>query len=284
MTPQKRIASSRKARNVGVLLLTSLLVVSLWMPFRRGLYDAARGVQAFRQEAALQGYRTDVTKHFTIYYTKSESAAVPLVAHLAKTAYAMESRDLQVTVRTPIPIVIEPSERAMNRSVGLPALENDLGLYWEGVVRVLGPRAWLGQGPLVNREYARSGPVPHEIGHALLNLKAQGNYPAWFNEGVAQWEDWHVTGYQWLTARNSLRGHLYSMHQLLDGFYRLPNQSLAYREGLSLVRFLRDHGRASTWTNFLQALGRGTPFPLALRAVYGYQTPFTLYSAWTKHL
>jgi hypothetical protein len=94
---------------------------------------------------------------------------------VAETNYALETHDLQIRANNPIPIIIEPCLPALNRSVGLPANEDNLGLYWDGVIRVLSPQAWLGSGPEVNAIYRHQGPLPQELRHALLNLKADRN-------------------------------------------------------------------------------------------------------------
>ena len=269
---------------LGLLGLLTLISIG-WRPFvHRGLYDVDRGLAAWRQERMLHGYLVRRLPHFVIYYTPTESKDVSLIAGLAQKSYPIETRTLRIFPNHPIPIVIEPSVAALNLAVGLPANDANLGVYWEGVARVLSPQAWLGQGPNVTTIYARSGPLPHELGHALLNLKADGNYPAWFNEGVAQWEDWRVTGYQWITKGNSLRGPLYSMGQLSARFYRLPNQALAYREGLSLVRFLRARGSQSSWLRFLDTLRRGTSFSYALRQVYRYPSVKAFFRKWYQDL
>lgn len=260
------------------------MAVSLWLvpwhSLSRPVYDGLRGLTVWRQEQLLAHDHVIRLRHFLIYYQGPHRREARLIARLVRAAYPFESQNLAVRIRNPIPVVIANTTAALNRSVGLPAADDNLGLYWEGVIRVLSPDGWLGPSPTAFAEYGADGPVAHELGHALLNLKAEGNYPAWFNEGVAQWEDWKVTGYRWITAQNSLSGPLYSWAQLTHSFYRLPNQALAYREGLAMVTFLLEHGSTATWHRFLGQLASGIAFSQALRAVYGYSSASALFQAW----
>lgn len=281
------ISRPRAVRPGMALAALGLAIGVWWMPWQvlsRPIYDGLRGFAVWRQERALDQDHRIRTPHFLIYYQGPHRREAKLVARLVNAAYPFESKNLGVRIQNPIPVVIANTTAALNLSVGLPAADNNLGLYWEGVIRVLSPDGWLGPSPATFEEYAADGPVAHELGHALLNLKADGNYPAWFNEGVAQWEDWKVTGYRWIAPQNALTGRLYPLKELTRGFYNLPNQALAYREGLGLVAFLLDHSSVARWHRFLVRLGSGSPFPRALQAVYGYRSPAALFGAWRATL
>ncbi len=264
--------------------LLMLLTLAFWRPVVRGAYNARRSLDIWQQELALARYRQRRFTHFVFYYPPACRADIPWMAALAEKSYRIETRDLAVYPQNLIPVVIEPSLSALNRAVGLPTQQGNLGIYWGGVIRVLSPQAWLGQGRLVPGLYRRDGPLPHELGHALLNFKAEQNYPAWFNEGVAQWEDWHVTGYRWITSTNRLTGKLYSMGQLRDAFYQLPNQALAYHQGLALVRFLQSLNGLQKWHAFLAQLGAGISFNRDLQEMYRFASPQQLFLVWHRRL
>ena len=285
MVAARRPASRpRNWRRDAVVVATMvLLTLVLWRPVARDAYNARRSIDVWRQELALSPYRRREFPHFIFYYPPACRADIPWMAALAEKSYRIETRDLAVYPQGSIPVVVEPSLTALNRSVGLPAQQGNLGLYWGGVIRILSPQAWLGEGRLVPRLYRRDGPLPHELGHALLNFKAEQNYPAWFNEGVAQWEDWHVTGYRWITLTNRLTGHVYSMRKISHAFYHLPNQALAYHEGLALVRFLHTMGKGR-WHAFLAQLGSGIPFNRDLQETYHFSSPQRLFRVWRQRL
>jgi succinate dehydrogenase hydrophobic anchor subunit len=92
-------------------------------------------------------------------------------------------------------------------------------------------------------EFSHSGPMVHEFTHLVFYHMTQGNYPRWFTEGLAQYAEYTINNYEWLTATNSLSGRLHTMVELDAKFDDLPNQSLAYRESFAAVRYIAEvHG------------------------------------------
>jgi hypothetical protein len=218
------------------------------------------------------------TRHFVILYPAGLKPVARLVAELAERDYRIETVNLAVAPTARLTIVIYPTQATLDTSAGLPANADDIGLYDAGTIRIADPRSWI-VGADWQRVFSAEGPVAHELGHALLDWIADGNYPSWFNEGVAQEEDYRATGYVWLTPENRLTGALYSMAQLDGNFYALPNQSLAYREGLSLVQFLIARRGQTAFDAFLRRLGQGGTFGGDLHAAYGF-SPTSLFQAW----
>lgn len=223
----------------------------------------------------------------TVLYPPSQKAEGATVLAEAQRDYGLETKNLNVRSSYPLLFIVYPNMAGMNVAVGEPAAQNNIGLYYAGTISILSPLAWLPSSHWA-APFAYESPVGHEMGHALLAAVAHGNYPAWFNEGVAQYEDAHVTGFVWLTRSNALHGRpasdpLYSYAQLTGNFYALRNQSLAYREGLALVQYLiQQHGQGQ-FDRFIHALGQGGSFSSVLSQFY-HTTPASLYQAWAATL
>ena len=223
---------------------------------------------------------------FQVVYPPGHGATAALVLQDLQRDYRVEQPSLGATLSTPLLVVIYPTVQTLNTSAGLPADADNIGLYDAATIRIALPRAWIPYGSW-RPTFQAEGPVAHELGHALLDRVGHENYPAWFNEGVAQWEDYRATGYQWLTASNQIGhgGGLYSWRALTENFYALPHQSLAYREGLKLVEYLGSSrcGGPSRFRQFVHALGGVASFAATMQAVY-HMRPEALYRAWRRSL
>lgn len=263
---------------------TLCLLWPLRLPLQRVGYAVYRQTFIWRTEWHLRNDHRIASAQFLVLYPKGHATSAREILQLAEKADAGETVSLGVHPQSPLVIVLYPNQAALNQAVGLSSDQNNIGFYWHGVIAVLGPGGLnqaIGTPP---SSYAVDGPVDHELGHALLNWAADGNYPAWFNEGIAQWEDYRQTGYQWLTPHNYLRSDsLYPYSALSSHFYALPHQSLAYREGFALIQYLVHIKGTQSLRSLVGTLRSGTPFALAVKNTYGFPV-HTLFAHWQKSL
>lgn len=240
--------------------------------------DPATAVGVLSTRLAAVGDASLAQGPFVVLYPAGQASAARVVLDELLRDYPAEAGSLGARLPGALYVVLYPSMAALDRTAGLSPAQDDIGLYVAGTIRLAAPTSWIRVRPW-EPVFARQGPVAHELAHALLDAAAHGNYPAWFNEGVAQYEDWRLTGFQWLTPSNRLDGPLYSITQLTDDFYRLPDQSRAYREALALVQYLADREGPAGLRTLVATLGRGVPFDQALERVYGL-SPAALYRTW----
>lgn len=247
-----------------------------------GTYPVLRGVAVAAERVSVLSDASVSGPLMTVLYPPHQRQVAQVVLTEAERDYRLESQNLRVSLTHPLYIIIYPTIPALNRASGLPPQDLNIGLYDAGTIRLAEPTAWIHRQPW-EPTFAAEGPVAHELGHALLDAVANGNYPPWFNEGVAQYEDFKATGFLWITAHNSLQGPLYSINQLTRHFYALQHPSLAYREGLALVEYMIDWRGLAYFQHFLQILGHGPRFNQALLHLYGV-SPSQLYARWTQSL
>ncbi len=262
------------------VLLALLIMTGFWQSLRVWSYGLVRQAEIWHTEWRLSHWPMLQNTHFRLYYPPGQSPEAHLVLAEASRALSGESHSLGIRPQGRLVVVLYASQAAMNRAVGIAPAVNNIGYDFNGIMDILSPSAWLGTSKTAFKQFAFQGPVDHELGHALLNLKADGNYPNWFNEGVAQYEDYRMTGYQWVTSGNRLAGSLYSMRQLDDQFYALPNQALAYRQGLSLVEYLEQLQGAGGFRRFLGHLAAGQSFDSALSRTYHIASSESLWQHW----
>jgi hypothetical protein len=102
--------------------------------------------------------------------------------------------------------------------------------------------------------------MAHELTHLVVDYLTGGNYPRWFTEGVAQYEEYKLTGFELQDTTSSLKPPFYSMRDLTGRFDQLPNQTKAYRESLAAVRFIVDYAGEPALHQLIAELGRGLDF------------------------
>lgn len=180
------------------------------------------------------------TPHFVIKYTAADAGIVDMVAVAAERAYEPVTRELGYVPPSKTTILIYPDKSELRKAFGWSGDESAMGVYWGGVIQLLSPRAWMQNGASLD-EFIHSGPVAHEFTHLVFDLMTNGNYSRWFTEGLAQYTEYRVNHYEWITPANNLHGQLYTMAQLDDSFDDLSNQALAYRESLAAIRYITDN-------------------------------------------
>jgi hypothetical protein len=200
------------------------------------VYPLIREAAAAKMDYQTRNLSVAETPHFTIKYAEQDADTVAIVAQAAEAAYQPVTQGLGYTPGGKTIIVINQSRQELNRAFGWSGDQSAMGVYWGGVIQVLSPRVWLRDTSA--ESFIRSGPMVHEYTHLVLDHLTRGNYPRWFTEGLAQYEEYKVNGYEWRTANNSLQGQLYPMTALDENFDGLTNQALAYRESLAAVRYI----------------------------------------------
>lgn len=271
---------------VAVVLLALAAVVFIQPPVRTQMwvYPLVRQAAQAKLNYETREMLVYETTHFTIKYTAQDADTVGMVADAAERAYGPVTQALDFTPAGKPMVVIYPDRQKLNKVFGWSGDQSAMGVYWGGVIQVLSPHAWLkSESP---EEFVRSGPMAHELTHLVLDYRTRGNYPRWFTEGLAQYVEYKVNGYEWRTANNSLTGDLYSLEQLDEQFDDLPNQALAYRESLAAVRYLAEGPEGNKLPAVVDALQNGHRLAAALTDKLGisyrdYETAWRNWAAAT---
>jgi hypothetical protein len=207
--------------------------------------------------------------HFYVKYEPEDRDQAKLVLDTAEHFYRPVTGDFGVRPHAKIPIILYSSKEELNKSFGWETNETAMGVYWAGTIRVLDPTAWIGDTDpaRIKAAFVSSGPMAHELTHLMVDYLTGGNYPRWFTEGVAQYEEYKLTGFEFKDSAASLKQPLYSMKELTADFDDLSNQSLAYRESFLAVRYIVDNYGEGALYSLLKQLGRGRNFDQALHNV-----------------
>ncbi len=281
-----------KAGMLAILGLLGILAMPALAPALRThpsgwsrLFYAAYRTHVRAAFAARQDFLTRDDQHFILKYTRADAAVAGAVLRQADLAYDRVTKDLDYSPPGKVVLVLYPDRASLQRSFGWSSQDQALGVYWAGVIRLLSPRVWLPTGDERQLEaaYGREGPVTHEFTHLVLDYRTDGNYPYWFTEGLAQWEEYRYTGYLWLEPQSRLDQPLYSVAELSTSFPALPNQALAYREAFLLVRMLDGEEGDGGLQRLVGLLAKGVSWDEALDEVYG-MAPAGLQKRFTDYL
>lgn len=262
---------------LGVKILAVALVLVLMLMVRapgqlRGyIYDLFREIARAQVMFGTRNMLTLSGRHFIVRYQPEDAAHARLVLKTAEQFYHPVARDFHFSVKQRIPLIIHPTRESLNASFGWPASESAMGVYWAGVIRVLSPAAWVVAADAGQMEevFISAGPVAHELTHLVVDYITRGNVPRWFTEGIAQYEEYKLTGFRFEGPEGSLEQPLYDFALMDRGFDRLPNQALAYRQSLSAVEYLVEVYGEESLHKILAVLGQGQDMDTAFKEVLG---------------
>lgn len=248
-TVRNTSSRSRLPKYLGITLTAVILVAAFFMKIpnaiRTGTYTVFR--EGLKQKAlwSTRHMETLQGEHFIIRYPQGNQGDAELVLTTAEQFYRPIAEKYDFRTGGKIPVIVYPSRPDLNRNFGWPANESAMGVYWAGVIRILSPQVWVTeQDPeLYQYEFINSGPMAHEFTHLAVDYITGGNYTRWFTEGLAQYEEYRLTGFEFDDSEASLEQPLYPLKEMDVYFDNLPNQPLAYRQSYVAVRYIAEvHG------------------------------------------
>ena len=259
-----RLVSVLYATLVLLFMLSAFLLVRVPDSVKGYIYGLFREIARVQMLLRTHGWQQMQDDLFIVRYQGDESGA-RLVQETSRVFYDRVYEDFSYLpgLKVPrIPVVVYSSREELNASFGWPASENAMGVYWGGVIRVLTPKAWVNEeDPLAVRQvFQHAGPMAHELTHLVLDYAARGNYPRWFTEGVAQYQEYKITGYIFGSQEGIWDRGLYPLKKMDRQFDKLPNQALAYRQSLSVVEYIVTVYGEEGLHNIIKNLARGTNF------------------------
>ena len=267
---------------VGLILVCLLLSMIPIRP-QMWLYPLVREVAVMKIEYQTRSMLTKETPHFIIRYTDSDADIVDMVAEASEAAYRPVTAAFNYEPSGKTLILVYSDRQAMKQAYGWSGDASAMGFYWGGIIQILSPKAWMRNNLSVD-EFIRTGPLAHEFTHLVFDHLTRGNYSRWFTEGLAQYMEYRVNGYEWVTADNRLTGKLYTPEELDQNFDGLSNQSLAYRQSLAAVRYFAEVQGDANLNQVLLFLKAGERTDRAIEKTLGmdYATFMSLVNLWAQ--
>lgn len=283
---------SRKARLLVRLTIVSVLVGSLVLtkiPAAPNLYINSLIREINKRVLVWYGYSRGMEAlsggRFVVLFRDGQKREAEMILAAAEGFYPALAEQFGLEIRGPVPVLLYDDRENLNKSFGWPADADTMGVYWAGSIRVLSPDAWIDPAERdYYRVFAELGPMPHEIAHLFVDHLSMGNCPRWFNEGVAQYQEYRLTGFHFGEAGRFPLDRAFSPAELA-GFNTLEDQHLAYHQSFSIVAFLVETYGWPAVVSVLKKLGRGATLEEGLNEALGIDL-ITLdgeWKRWVKH-
>lgn len=247
----------------GVIIVLLVLLIGLFLT--RNMNQVMRAMVQQETRWRTADFREEQSQHFVIKYTAEDEDQIPLIKGAAEKAYEEVTDVFGRKPEAPVTMVVYPDEASLARSFGWDKDEQAMGVYWGGTIRILSPRAYI-KGDPVEETFYREGPMVHEFTHLMVDEVSRGNYNRWWTEGVAQYVEKQITGFE-------LEGPAspYSFYELgtLEKKFDSLDQKTAYWESLKLVEMIAQRYGEEKIYDILTALGQGMSIKQAVEASLG---------------
>lgn len=209
-------------------------------------------------------------QHFIVKYQSSDKNIANMVLKNAEDNFLPVTEKFNYYPQGKTLIIVYPDKQSLSKSFGWSANETAQGVYWEGVIRILSPNSWITSSNAKKEEkiFASKGPIAHEFTHLVVDYLTKGNYTRWFTEGIAQYNEYLITGYKLPNDEFDVN-KLYSLKDMDDNYDNLPDQSLAYRESLVAAEYIVDNYGTAKLNDIMTQLGKGYTMDQALINVIG---------------
>lgn len=253
-----------------VLLLTLPFYAQLWQGAnlaRAGLYAVIREYEWILARHRLSRWATVADAGVEVRYLPGDEDISRLVLELAKEWYPQVGQELGFLPRQRVVIAVHPDPISLRAAFGWGPGQAAVGVYKAGVIRLLSPRAWIFESDpdRLEQRFRSQSPLVHELTHFVLDYATSGNYPRWFSEGLAQWQEYRLTGYLWLEPGPQVENDPYGFASIDRVLARPEHQARAYRQALLMTVFLdeltQDTGGLG---GIISELARGVPLRLAI--------------------
>lgn len=181
-------------------------------------------------------YEQMQTEHFTIKYTPADDDYADIIADSAEQAYRQVNGKMKTNSPEKTTIIVYPDSESLAQCFGWDRNEKALGVYWAGSISILSPHQWLKEAYNEN-EFQTDGPLVHEYVHLIVDDMTKGNYNRWWTEGVAQYIEKRITGFQFEDPENVTADQLFTFAELDKNFDAL-DQQMSYFQARQAVEFI----------------------------------------------
>jgi len=202
------------------------------------------------------------TEHFVVKYLPPDREYIGTIINTAEQAYHSVTNKFGSEPDKKTMVIVYPTSSALAQSFGWDKDEKAMGVYWGGTIRLLSPAQWLTGG--IEEKFFTEGPMHHEFTHLMVDEITNGNYNRWWTEGIAQYIEKQLTGFEFSNPfTDGQETHYYKLANLEKNFDNLEQQ-IAYWESLQVVEYIVHKYGEEKIFNILENLGKGDNMRIAI--------------------
>lgn len=252
-------------KTISLILLLICIIALLLTKNSQAVMRLMVGQEIKLRTAGFSQYQTE---HYDIKFTSVDKEYVPLIAETAEDAYISVSKIFKQEPQGQTTIVVYPDSSSLASSFGWDRDEKAMGVYWAGSIRILSPREWLTDTD-IKKQFVDEGPMAHEFAHLMVDEITRGNYNRWWTEGIAQYVEKKITGFEFADPFASGRElEYYSLSTLGKNFDKI-DQQLAYWESLRSAEYIVEKYGEDRLFAINTSLGEGNTMPIAIEKSLG---------------
>ncbi|AOT70543.1 peptidase MA family metallohydrolase [Geosporobacter ferrireducens] len=212
-------------------------------------------------------YQAIETENFVIRYDQEDQEVIDLVAEASEKHYEemVDMFNYRPERKTVVILYNDPAALMTNSNLGKG--KPPMGVYYASTVQLLSPRLWVNEHEDMREVFLNEGPMVHEFTHLLVDDMAKGNYPLWFTEGMALYQEYVQTGYEWGKDLRYPEDRPYTLQQLTEEFGNL-DEMLAYKRSFEIVRDIIENHGFEGMKQVLESLGSGKTLSAAKREAF----------------
>lgn len=247
------------ARTISLVLILVLIITLVLTKNNQAVMRVMVGQEINLRTA---GFNEVITEHFIIKYTPTDESNIDTIAKVSEQSFAEVSDLFGYSPKTKTTLVVYPDTQSLASSFGWDKDEKAMGVYWAGSIRILSPSQWTtGK---VEDEFYKEGPMVHELAHLVVDDLTKGNYSRWWTEGIAQYVEKKITGFEFNNPFKEGQPIEYYDFKVLDKNFDQLNQQVAYWQSLKVVEYIVDNYGEDKLFVILDYLGQGHNMALAI--------------------
>lgn len=225
---------------IAILILTLLFWLKTGINSRQVVFNWSRFLSRENTVFTTRNYERLDTEHFMIKYTEANCQNATIVAEAAEQIYEPVIKLFNYEPTAPTMVVMYPDSASLAKTFGWDKNERAMGVYWSGTIRILNPDEWIIDGDK-RQTFIREGPMAHEFAHLLVDYITLGNYPRWYTEGVAQYVEKKITGFELFNpAKYNNQSVEYYDFATLERDFDQFDQGIAYGQCLQATELIAD--------------------------------------------
>jgi hypothetical protein len=259
----------RKLRYTIVLSLIAVILTGTigFNEVKVSVYPWLRDIQHRIIDHRTRNFNIRETEHFVIKYEEEAMEDVDLVALAAEDKYNEITEMFKYSPEKKVTVILYDNPQKLMDNANLKQSKPPMGVYYASTIQILSPNQWIPENQDMEYIFINQGPMVHEFTHLIVDDLTRGNYPLWFTEGLALYQEYVQTGYEW--GRNmDYDDQPYTVEELTEEFSQL-DETLAYKRSFELVRNLAEREGFDSLLTLLGELQKGKSFEEANYAVFG---------------